>query len=320
MSNNDAPSISPPESLFPPLSADDATENIYVGSTAGLRNLRQYVPSSHSKNCVSTPLHKDNIDDTRETNLHHIHSSLVTFSTTCEPTVSSPHSFQNVQGQVFITSRRLFFVTMKNANNDFDLAIDSGRISLHAMTSEPRYSVYCQLGCNAGLNSATTFFPGDSGLDRSQDDKGSPGEIHFYPPDDMIDEEKSVFCQGLFDSLSQMASLNPVSDDEDGGGGIVSMMNMMAAAYSDKGGDNEDDMFYRSDQNQMNNAWGALDEHNTEELAPRGATTEERVAMLDRLDNMLTVPAEHGSACNNDENMGATGQFDDADEDDDDLL
>lgn len=314
MASSDASSICAPESLFPPLSADDAAENIHVGSTAGLHDLRhQYVPSSHTKNCGVTPMIEDNVDCTREINLHHINSSLVTFSLT-------PNSFQNVQGQVFITSRRLFFVTMKNANNDFDLAIASGRISLHAMTSEPRYSVYCQLAGNTMPNNTTTFFPGGSGLDGSKDDKVDPGEVHLFPPDDMIEEEKQEFCQKLFDSLSRMASLNPVSDDGDGGGGMMSMMHMMAAAHSDEGDDNEDDMIYRVDQNQVSNIWSDNNEDNTQENASKGATAEERSAMLERLDNMLTVPAEYISPCTNDENLGATGQFDDADEDDDDLL
>jgi len=137
--------------------------------------------------------------------LHHLNSALVTFSFPCESTTSSlSDSFQRVEGKVFVTSRRIFFVTMKKSNSNFDLAIDSARISLHAMTSEPKYSVYCQLASSSSPENAVLFLPQGADQDEGQMGNGGPGEINFAPPDDMAKEKKEEFCQELFDSLSRL--------------------------------------------------------------------------------------------------------------------
>jgi len=310
MSDSGVPARCPPESLFPPLPADDGTDRLNVGSTAGLHNLRQYSPSSNT-DCGTASVVEEGSNC--EKNLHHLHSALVTFSFPTESTASPSHSFQSVEGQVFVTSRRVLFVTMEKSNNDFDLAIDSARISLHAMTSEPKCSVYCQLASSSSPENTISFSPQGSEHDGGQVSNGCPGEIHFFPPDDMAKEKKQEFCQGLFDSLSRLASLNPVSDDGDGGGGMAAMMNMMAATYGEDRSnlegveDDEDEMICRIDPRLMDDAWGSTAEENILERNSGGATIEERNAMLDRLDNVLTVE-------------GAVGQFDDADEDGDDLL
>lgn len=315
----------PPESLFPPLSLNDGTGQVCVGSTAGLDDLRQYSPRSHKKIDITPLLEGETtkIDSTREMNLRHIHSAMVTFCFPSESTTSLPHLFDNVQGQVFVTSRRLFFVTMGNANKDFDLAIDSARISLHAMTSDPKYSVYCQLACTTYPENTGSFVSEQSERGGNQVGERVPGEIHISPPNNMTDEKKQEFCQGLFNSLSRLASLNPVSDEDDSGNGIQAMMNMMAATYGgDMEGivDNEDDMMFRTEPSRMNNIWGDNAEQKTQENISGGATEEERSSMLERLDNVLTVPPEYRSASNYDDNRGAFGQFDDADETGDDLL
>mmetsp|Transcript_3348 Transcript_3348/g.3750 ORF Transcript_3348/g.3750 Transcript_3348/m.3750 type:complete len:319 (+) Transcript_3348:134-1090(+) len=318
MSDSGVPARCPPESLFPPLPPDDGTDRLYVGSTAGLQNLRQYAPSSNTDCGTASVVVEEGSNC--EQNLHYLHSALVTFSFPTESTASPPHSFQSVEGQVFVTSRRVLFVTMEKSNNDFDLAIDSARISLHAMTSEPKCSVYCQLASSSSPENAISFLPQAAEHDGGQVSNGGPGEIHFSPPDDMAKDKKQEFCQGLFDSLSQLASLNPASDDGDGGGGMAAMMNMMAATYGDDRSnsegveDDEDEMICRIDPRLMDNAWGNTAEGNTLERNSGGATIEERNAMLDRLDNVLTIPSNYY------DNEGAIGQFDDADEDGDDLL
>jgi len=99
------------------------------------------------------------------------------------------------------------------------------------------------------------------------------------------------------------------------------MMNMMAATYGDDRSsnlegveDDEDEMICRIDPRLMDNEWGNAAEEKTQESNIRGATIEERNAMLERLDNVLTIPSNYYN------NEGAIGQFDDADEDGDDLL
>jgi len=284
------------ESFFPPPPSDDSSQRLYRGLEAGLQKLRQYSASPKKAEIESTSAAEkrssDAVDDStmQEKMLFHLPLIQVTFQI---ETDSSPSpTFQNVKGQAFVTTKRLFFLSSLDIAHD--LAIDSCCITLHAMTCEPEIGVYCQLSYSAG-------FIGNS---------EETAEIHFFPINDTGKVQVKELCQELFDSLSRLASLNPVHGEENDAGGLAAMMGMMAASGEYPALDGGfDDMVCQIDPKQITNL---LDDGNT-----GGATTLERQAMLERLDNVLTVPSEHEATVYN---GGVSGQFDDADEDQDELL
>ena len=113
--------------------------------------------------------------------------------------------------------------------------------------------------------------------------------------------ESATASQQLFEALSQLVSLHPVYDDDDdddpndaGGGGMMMM------------GENGPEENYGDDMVVAD-----------AEQETAGAD-EERNSMLDRLDNMLTVPPH--LAQDGDDGDDAGGQFDDAEDDVDQLL
>lgn len=113
--------------------------------------------------------------------------------------------------------------------------------------------------------------------------------------------ESATACKQLFEALSQLVSLHPVYDDDDDpndtGGGMMMMMGMNGPEEN-----YGDDMIVAAAHQQQDGD---------------DANEGERNAMLDRLDNMLTVPPhlEH-----NDDDGEDGGQFDDAEDDVDRLL
>ncbi len=151
-------------------------------------------------------------------------------------------------------------------------------------------------------------------------------EVYFRPaPNDGEDDAKgsqSNKCQVIFDALTKLASLNPEGESIEsfngGGGGLFSMLSLMAGMGNHINGfdagmavDNYDD---DDDDDEMVVRLGGSNNIVANDDDSEGATDEDRQAMLCRLDDMLVVPPEYEIASSTD------GQFDDAEEDDDEIL
>ena len=145
-------------------------------------------------------------------------------------------------------------------------------------------------------------------------------EVYFKPTGSEKDgdDSQSNKCQNIFNSLTKLASLNPVEGDSGGGyggGGLFSMLSLMAGIENGGGegmmvaglDEDDDDMVVRLGGS------NTLVENDDE--GSEGAPEEERQAMLQRLDDMLVVPPEYEIPSDNE-----GGQFDDADEEDDEIL
>jgi hypothetical protein len=328
------------ETLLPPLPIDDGRPKLFQGSSAQLSQLRSYA-ASHSSNSLDNGdndgdnEHKYqyayNADDA-ETMLCHIpHASIQRRSM-----VSQSSSNGRAIGQLFISTRRLFFVAKTDDAKDNDLAMDAHCISLHAMTSgtdendnngdkQTESSVYCQL-------SSDSLVQGTRQEDEHEMECEGPMEVILSPiPRDRDDndtnnvpgesvnvETNEELCQLLFDALSRLATLNPMEDDEEGdgtgggGGGLMAMLAMMAGT-EDESPTETDDMICRIDPNQLGTtAWGE-EEHGIGQQDDEGPMSSNirRQQELERLDNLLVVPPELEIQ---------QGQFDDAESEDDKLL
>lgn len=217
----------------------------------------------------------------------------------------SSDEFRNVSGQLYITSKRIFFVASKKDEYKYDFAIDAACIALHAMSREPKWNVYCQL--TEEINNIIW----DENTDKINLDKdNSPIEIFFSPL-----KSPETFCQILFKALTNLATLNPVAAEEDAeedgewcGNAMGSfshsssgtaMMAMMSGVTGEYYGD---EIVYREDD--------SIDKDDPQQM-------DRREKMLEKLDNMLVVPSECDTPGNNDskKTTGNQGQFDDADED-----
>ena len=257
----------------------------------------------------------------------------------------SSWDIKNVQGDLIVTSIRVLFIAAADGSSEIcnDIAIDGRCIALHAVDSESSEDqedslphVYCQLSDGDENNDAgfggTAMSMGFGASANVMDDDGSEGddkesadegdmpedngvvELYFKPilSEVVADKEQhSNACQRLFEALTKLASLNPMDDSDGGGGGLFNMLSLMAGmgegmvnAYGDS---DDDDMVIR--------LGGSSNNIVEDDASSQGAPENERQAMLDRLDNMLVVPPEY--VINSDEEEG---RFDDADEDDDNLL
>lgn len=113
--------------------------------------------------------------------------------------------------------------------------------------------------------------------------------------DDDVGGKDDDTCQALFDALSELVSLHPVDPNEsDEANGSAFGMGMF-------GGGTPGEDFIIADP---------------EVEEPPESTDVERQAMLDRLDDLLVVPPEFEQPII----MAVEGQFDDAEDEDDDLL
>ena len=279
--------------------------------------------------------------------------------------------FKNILGKIVVTSERVLFVAAAAAaaavtaaavtaaasvTTHQDLSIDAECIQLHAQSTDP-ISVYLQM--------------------EGSDEDDSPTEVVIVPEisgdiNNNTDNSAETICEELFSKLTELISLHPVSpNDSDGGGGMMGMMSMMGlmngssgvvngmngfitsesimtstpGAVTGTGGDDDnDDMIFaeasthaatlQNDPHQFSDC-----EEDSGGDDGQGATSEEREAMLERLDSLLVVkpeleikdgdqfadadePEEGGSEQN--DNTGESskikavpvGQFDDADGDD----
>jgi hypothetical protein len=254
----------------------------------------------------------------------------------------------NVQGDLVITSIRVLFIAStgnaESSENCNDIAIDGRCIALHAVDSvstsdqEDHNSlphVYCQLsdpGSESNDIGFSTAFgmgasanimddnEGDLDNDEDEDEEeinedNGVIEVYFKPifHQGLADREthKNV-CQRLFDALTKLANLNPADESDDGcAGGLLNMLSLMTGmgehrldGYVD--GNDNDDMVIRL---------GGSNNNFVEDDDSEGVPENERQIMLERLDNLLVVPPQYEIPSEEDD-----GQFDDADEDDNELL
>jgi len=207
-----------------------------------------------------------------------------------------------VRGEIFITNTQVLFVAIERDQSHYDLAIGAACIVLHAMTDEPELSIYLQLSSS---NS-------DQGGGGQQQQEPPPTEVTFTPIHNNNDND----CQKIFDALCKLVSLHPIEpDDDDDGNNNNEQGNGMfgfggGVGFGDDGGafDNDDDDGFiwapaASASDTMTMVSTSGDDNNS--------IPSERDAMLERLDNILSVRPEF--EINNNED----GQFDDAIEDND---
>jgi len=296
------------EKLFPPLDVDDGTPLFFLAENARLASMRniqddhviQYLEDYHHNQQQQQQQQQQEEDDgNKERLLCFLKSTNVSLNL-------SDKALFDVRGKMFVTTKRVFFAAHDVQMASFDFAMNAYCISLHALMSEPTHSVYCQL-----CESASKGFRDEH--QQPEDEDPSTIEIVIQPLDDVgaLEGNIKLSCQQLFDALSKLISLNPVScDDEEGGmgytsagaGGLAAMLGFLAgdsAVGFDDEEHNEDEMIYRIDSN--GNAWKnhiAMADGETIEEA-------ERDRMLKHLDNLLVVPPEY------DEHEG---QFDDAED------
>lgn len=326
------------EKLFPPiLGSHDGTPHFLLGNDACVGSLRKLQgEESEKKEHAEGDLLMANNTTQPSTNYQgegeqqgeaaeEEEERLLCYLKSTDVTVNLPHykkSFSNIRGKIFVTTKRLFFVTHDDEAASFDFSMNAYCISLHALMSEPTHSVYCQLvNDDGGVQEETT--------NDEEFDTASASEVVIQPVLDGADQDKGQsLCQTLFNALTKLINLNPILDDdgeEDGGimgllagsGGLATMYGAGLVAGGDEGSTQEyddydddvyDDIVYRVDSKQIS---VAQDMHTimTEE------ESEHRARMLRHLDSLLVVPPEY-------ENI-MEGQFEDANEDetsDEDIL
>ena len=266
---------------------------------------------------------------------YHLDATVILRNSYADAEADGEDTDASSKGHLFVTTRRILFLSTSSSSDENDTAIDAGCVVLHALSEceERGWHVYCQL---------------DDGSDGSagsggNDEKSIPDEAYFYPSPDQILEgaeggQKDA-CQRLFDAFSALASLNPIYGDDDGnagggsGGGFFGMMagmgGMMMGDGDEEGGmmmmggaggdgDNDDMVCRLGEGINLSGGFGPTTDTNGD---GGSATEEERAAMLQRLDGMLVVPAEYEIASGEENENGQGGQFDDAEEEsDDDIL
>lgn len=250
---------------------------LWIGKEAELSSLR---PFQSRQVIITTNDNKNSSNNTTdELLLCHIPSASVSLSL-------QSSSFQ-FPCQIMVTTQCLIAVahTEQDFNKEFTLKAQG--ISLHALTSEPEKTVYCQLSDDLNV----------MGFDEQNEDDIYITREVVIQPKGKNDLENQELCDSLFQAMSRMISLNPVHGEEGGdhftGGGLGAMLGLMAQAYGEDDIDDDDDAICRIDPNAILNRNEEAD----------GASSSARMAMLERLDNILTVPEEYEIA---------DGQFDDA--------
>mmetsp|Transcript_12501 Transcript_12501/g.15682 ORF Transcript_12501/g.15682 Transcript_12501/m.15682 type:complete len:272 (-) Transcript_12501:53-868(-) len=266
-----------PEAIQWPSNSDNTTCQLLRGPDANLTRQSHAMPDGTfrtrvtlpSRTCTSpVPENSHDVDDDGIGNYEEIILAIPTVTTTL---TSQNDGFQNIDGELLISTRRILFAprtTMPSRTYDRnDLSIPSILICLHALqSSDPNPNVYLQL---------TTLEDGGSSA------AATPIEIQFTP---QSNEESSQYelLQSLFNALSETAELNPPPPEEGD------------ECYYPCGGsgDEDDGFFFRDDTDGV-------------------VTEEERGEMLNRLDDLLVVPSHLEVV---------EGQFEDAEDDDDDPL
>jgi chloride channel, nucleotide-sensitive, 1A len=105
-------------------------------------------------------------------------------------------------GTLYVTSRRVIWISSDNPEDERTYDIDIGYIGLHAISKDPNSyplpCVYCQLGYESG----------DETEGGDEEVVVPPTEL-FFAPQHSSDEE----LKHIFDALSLAAMLNPDLDD-----------------------------------------------------------------------------------------------------------
>jgi hypothetical protein len=219
----------------------------------------------------------------------------------------STNDFSKIAGYTCVTSEQIIFLARDATHAAHDLAIDAACIDLHAVQQEPVVSVYIQITNPDAKEEAS---PLELTLEPNiGDDADADGD-----DDDDTFNRESV-SQTIFDALSALVSLHPLDPNDDmmdtgggfAGGGAGAMGGEWMGADGIMDDDDVDDMMVmRAPGNGSGN----------------DGSDRERQAMLERLDNMLLVPDDLVVAeDNNNGDAGVVdGQFDDAEEDEDDAI
>jgi hypothetical protein len=228
--------------------------------------------------------------------------------------------FTRIAGFTAVTSEQIIFLARDAAHAGHDLAIDAACIDLHAVQQEPVVSVYLQITNPDAVDEEAS--PLELTLEAMPDVATSITNANDADKDDNnnADLDPQSVSQTLFDALSALVELHPVDPNDDmmdmgggsGGGGFGVMAGMgMGGEWMGADGimddsDVDDLMVVRAAANGTdNNSNGGGDAHQ---------------AMLDRLDNMLEVPDDLVVADEDDNAAVVEGQFDDAEEDEDDAI
>jgi hypothetical protein len=239
-------------------------------------------------------------------------SSISAPPTTTTTTISSSNNIK-IYGHVYATGSQLLFVASDPGQIQYDLAIGSACIILHAMTDEPELAIYLQLTNDDDNN----YSADDNGNDDTNENNSNSGpmEVTITPVD-------GNDCQLLFKTLCTMVSLHPTMDDNDGDyddGDEQQGFGMRGGGYYDDENDGNDGLIWApSAPGAGSGGWSAFGDDDDDH---GGASSEVRAAMLERLDNLLVVRPGYDEE---------DGQFDDPDvevvdvdveeDDDDDLV
>jgi len=202
-------------------------------------------------------------------------------------------------GRLFITVSQVLFCAsssslddMPSSSSSSDWAIGATCIHLHAMADEPEPSIYLQVTEDDGHD-------GENSL-----------EVTIIP----LDPDS---CQTVFDGLCKLVARHPLQlDDDNDNGGYEG-----GGFFGQEGsGFDLDDMIWAPSSaaggGGMRSTSVVVDddfEEGSEDSSASVVSNDERAAMLRRLDNMLVVSIPPGDF------RGREGQFDDADEDEDDV-
>jgi len=266
-----------------PLKDEDDGPYLRIGKEAKLSPLRPF---------QNTPVDVCVITDSPE------EESLLCHIPSVKVSLTLPSKSITVSCQLIVTSRRLLAVSCSEQDSDKDIMLNAQGISLHALTSEPERTIYCQLCENIHISCCDEDDTVEEN-DNEEDDSYVTKELIIEPVTGNNEQDSSDLCESLFKALSKLIALNPVDDgDEDqtfGGGSIGDMLGLMAQAYgqgSEYGPD--DEMICRIDPKDITTY--TIDGENC-------ASDDRRRVILEHLDNVLVVPEEYEVV---------DGQFDDA--------
>jgi hypothetical protein len=263
---------------------------LLIGKEAKLGPLRLFQNTALLDNYVITDLPQE------ESLLCHIPSANIF--------LTLPFKSISVSCQIFVTSRRLLAVASSEQEGDKDIMLNAQGISLHALTSEPQRTIYCQLCEHIHVGSSDddgTRNTNDMDEEEEEEEEGDSyvtKELTIVPLT-RNNEQDSDLCSSLFQALSKLIALNPVDDDDQnfGGGSFGDMLGLMAQAYGQvDDNDQDDEMICRINPKDIS-TYTIVDEEESNVHGNR------RRAILEHLDNVLVVPEEYEVV---------DGQFDDA--------
>jgi len=254
-----------------------------------------------------------------------------------------------VPGKVVVTSKYLLFwvvggdgdggtqesLPSGGGASPFDIKVDAHCIDLHALTganedvdgdekgnkSTPS-AVYIQMSSEDSKFESSLF---NNDNNDGEADDSSLFELTLEPIVTATSSEEEVeqISRQLFEAISQMISLNPIdpNDQDEPNEEGAGMFGGGSGGWITSDGFDPSSMMSVMGNTNNNNASTANDDMvvaGAEEDAP--PTEEERNAMLERLDNLLIVPPELEVQEEEDDDDASDGQFDDAEDNDDDIL